>query len=100
MPYFSYLIKDDFQLMLNRSGKRELTAYLFHIWLCSAACGILVFLPGIKSGSTVVKAPSPNHRTAREFPCCLIFELYMNIFSLSLLSMVLTVDISVYTLLV
>ena len=84
--------------MLNRSGKREFTAYLFHIWLCSVPCGILVSLSAIKSGSTAVKVPSPNHRTIREFPCCLIFELDMNTFSLSLLSVVLTVDISVYTL--
>lgn len=96
--FLSYFIKYDFQLILNRSGKRELIAYLFHIWLCSVACAILVCLPGIKSGSTGVKAPSPKNRTAREFQCCLIFELYMNIFSLSLLSVVLTVDISVYTL--
>ena len=36
-----------------------------------AACvafRILVSSPGIEPGATAVKAPSPNHWTAREFP--------------------------------
>ena len=32
------------------------------------ACGILVPEPGIEPGPTAVKAPSPNHWTAKEFP--------------------------------
>ena len=31
-------------------------------------CGILVPQPGIEPAPTAVKAPSPNHWTAREFP--------------------------------
>ena len=33
-----------------------------------AACGILVSQPGIEPGPLAVKAQSPNHWTAREFP--------------------------------
>ena len=33
----------------------------------SKACGIFVPQPGIKPGPMAVKAPSPNHWTAREF---------------------------------
>ena len=32
------------------------------------ACGILVPQPGIEPGPSAVKAPSPNHWSAREFP--------------------------------
>ena len=41
--------------------------YLF-IWPRCAACGILVPWPGIEPSPSAVKAPSPNHWTAREFP--------------------------------
>ena len=37
-------------------------------WLCRKACGILVPRPGIEPGPSAVKARSPNHWTAREFP--------------------------------
>ena len=40
--------------------------YLFIFWLHFTACGILG--PGIQPGSSAVKARSPNHWTAREFP--------------------------------
>ena len=35
---------------------------------CRAACGILVPQQGIEPGPLAVKAPSPNHWTARAFP--------------------------------
>ena len=41
--------------------------YLF-IWLHHMACGILVSQPGIEPVPSAVKAPSPNHWIAREFP--------------------------------
>ena len=40
----------------------------FFFWLHHAACGILVPPPGIEPGPSAVKALSPNHWTAREFP--------------------------------
>ena len=42
--------------------------FLFFVWPCRVACGILVLLPGIEPGPSAVKAWSPNHWTAREFP--------------------------------
>ena len=45
---------------------------LYHIlsftWPHHAACRTLVPRPGIELGPTAVKALSPNHWTAREFP--------------------------------
>ena len=41
--------------------------YLFIFWPHLAACGILVS-PGIEPVPPAVKAQSPNHWTAREFP--------------------------------
>ena len=41
--------------------------YLF-FWPCRMACGISVPQPGIKPGPSAVRARSPNHWTAREFP--------------------------------
>ena len=38
------------------------------LWLHLAPCGSLVPRPGIEPGPLVVKGPSPNHWTAREFP--------------------------------
>ena len=35
---------------------------------CAVACGILVSPPGIEPGPSAVRAQSPNHWTAREFP--------------------------------
>ena len=46
--------------------KNVLTFFFF--WLHLAACGILVPQPGNEPGATTVKAPSPKHWTAREFP--------------------------------
>ena len=37
-------------------------------WPRRAACGILVPRPGIEHVPSAVKAQSPNHRRAREFP--------------------------------
>ena len=39
-----------------------------YFWPLCEACGILVSLPGIEPRPTAVKAPSPNHWTARDFP--------------------------------
>ena len=47
---------------------------LWFFWLPCKACGILVPRPGIEPGPSAVKAPSPNHWTAREFPIFLIFK--------------------------
>ena len=41
--------------------------FTFFFWP-HLACGILVHRPGIKSGPSAVKAPSPNHWTIKEFP--------------------------------
>ena len=51
--------------------------FLFLFWTHLMACGVLVPQPGIEPGPLSVKAQSPNHWTAREFPifklctCCL-----------------------------
>ena len=42
--------------------------YLFSFWPRCVACGILVPWQGIEPGPSAVKAPCPNHCTAREFP--------------------------------
>ena len=49
-------------------GGLALPRELFLFWPCSVACGILVPRPGIEPGPSAVKAQSPNHWTAREFP--------------------------------
>ena len=51
--------------------------YLFYFLPRRMACGILVPQPGTEPGALAVKAPSPNHWTAREFPglCVLDFQL-------------------------
>ena len=40
----------------------------FLFWLCQAACGILVFWPGIEPMTPALEAQSLNHWTAREVP--------------------------------
>ena len=42
------------------------------------ACGILVPQPGIEPGPSAVKARSPNHWTAKEFPTyvCVFYHLF------------------------
>ena len=42
--------------------------FFYFFWPCLAVCGILVPQPGIEPGPTAMKALSPNHWTAREFP--------------------------------
>ena len=42
--------------------------YLFLIWPCHGAYGILVPRPRIEPVTSSVKAWSPNHWTSREFP--------------------------------
>ena len=39
------------------------------------ACGILVPRPGIEPRPLAVKAPSPNHQTAREYPTGFLYIL-------------------------
>ena len=39
-----------------------------------AACGILFPQPGMEPGPTALKARSPNHGTAREFPAQTYFK--------------------------
>ena len=39
------------------------------VWPPHVACGILIPRPGIKPMLPAVEAWSPNHWTAREFPC-------------------------------
>ena len=41
------------------------------VCVCCAVCGILVLPPDIEPGTTIVKAPSPNHWTTMEFPDCI-----------------------------
>ena len=53
-------------------GKNLFKNFIF--WPCHTAGGILVPWPGIESGHSAVKAWSPNHWTAREFP-----EIEMNL---------------------
>ena len=50
------------------SAKCTLGFFFFSFWPRSEACGILVPRPGIEPGPIALKAPSPNHWTAREFP--------------------------------
>ena len=46
-----------------------------YFWPRLAACGILVPRPGIERGPTAVKAPRPNHWTAKEFPATFILKM-------------------------
>ena len=46
---------------------------IYMFWPCRIACGILVPQPGIEPGAPAVRAPSPNHWTAREFPSIYFF---------------------------
>ena len=43
------------------------------------ACGILVPRPGVEPKTSAVKAPSPNHWTAREFPITEFLNVIFNI---------------------
>ena len=45
-------------------------------WLCHAACGILVPLPGIEPAPPAVEAWSLNHWTAREVPLGKLFKIH------------------------
>ena len=40
----------------------------FFFWPCHMACRLLVPQPGLEPGPSAVKASSPSHWTAREFP--------------------------------
>ena len=53
---------------LNLSSLPVEASFLFVLWWCHGACGILVPWPGIKPESSVAKAGSLNHCTTREFP--------------------------------
>ena len=45
----------------------------FFFWPSRMACGILIHQPGIEPGPLAVRARSPNHGTAREFPILWFF---------------------------
>ena len=47
--------------------------FFFIFWLHCTACGILVLWPGIEHRPSAVRAQSPNHWTAREFPMPFIY---------------------------
>ena len=47
----------------------------YFFWPPRAACGILVPQLGVGPGPSAVKAPSPNHWTAREFPY--IYDIFL-----------------------
>ena len=53
--------------------------FSFFFLVCCMACRIFVPQPGIKPWSLAVKAPSPNHWTARKFPEC-AFYLFVCLF--------------------
>ena len=46
-------------------------------WLHHVACGILVQQPGIEPGPLAVRALSPDHWTAREFPGVYYFDFHL-----------------------
>ena len=48
--------------------------FFFFSFFGLAACGILVPWPGTEPGPSAVKAPSPDHWTAREFPYEAFFQ--------------------------
>ena len=54
----------------------HLYVFFFLFWPSSTACGILVPQPGMGPRPLAVKAPSPNHWMAKEFPfmCLLNFR--------------------------
>ena len=56
-------------LSLNNMHLRLLYGFFFFFfWPCPMACRILVPRSGIEPKPSAVKAQSPNHWTAREFP--------------------------------
>ena len=64
-----------------------LLTMFFFFWLHHSACGILVPQPGIEPRPSAVKAQSPKHWTAREFPNVLFLDLgadYMAILTLKI----------------
>ena len=48
--------------------KLNTTLFLFFLFGCAQACGILVSQPRIEPMSPALEARSSNHQTAREFP--------------------------------
>ena len=50
--------------------------YFFSFWLCRSVYGISVPRPGTELGPSAVRAQSPNHWTAREFPHELLFKFW------------------------
>ena len=63
-------------LELFKWYNQELCLLLFFFssnWSAVQLVGILVPRPGIEPAPSAVKARSPNHRTAREFPCHILF---------------------------
>ena len=57
--------------------------FFFFFWLHRMACGILVPRTGIEPAPLAVRAQSPNHWTAREFPYLLFICLFVCLFVLA-----------------
>ena len=93
--FWSLLSCDDMEYVsLCPSEMMKITLPLFlGVWcLRRTACGILVPRPGIEAGPSAVKAPSPNHWPAREFPTLPLFKKKKFIFILSLAASGLSCD--------
>ena len=76
---------------INSFSSRDRFVFVFvFFWPCHTACKILVPQPGIEPGSMAVKAPCPNHWTAREVPprdsYCLLAYLVLSLKNLAWLS--------------
>ena len=67
--------------------------YLFIYWLCRVAYEILVPRPGIEPRSQQLRAWSPNHWTAREFPTQPIFEPVSNLLRIMSPSKIITLQL-------
>ena len=64
---FNFLWRE-LKFSLNLSSLPVEASFLFVLWWCHGACGILVPWPGIKPESSVAQAESLNHCTTRQFP--------------------------------
>ena len=72
-PYSSLLLPMDGIYRCSKMLDRGIYEWMNHLgflffWLRLTACGILVPWPGIELRPPAVKAPRPNHWTARKLP--------------------------------
>ena len=58
------------------------SVYIFILFVCSMACGILILQLGFDH-ALAVTAPGPNHWTARGFPTALPFQGAAGVFSVA-----------------